>query len=42
MSIEQERAIARKYTGGFPLFMVVWGVGGFFLWVSLFPLVHLG
>ena len=40
--MEPEREIARKYIGGFPLFMVVWGLGGFALWVSLFPLVHLG
>ncbi|MCX2980474.1 beta-carotene hydroxylase [Halieaceae bacterium IMCC14734] len=41
MSIEQERAIAKKYIGRFPLFMAVWGVAGFSLWVALFPLVHL-
>lgn len=42
VSIEQERAIAQKYIGGFPWFMVIWGVGGFALWLALFPLVHLG
>lgn len=42
MSIEQERAIAQKYIGGFPWFMFLWGVGGFGLWLALFPLVHLG
>ncbi len=40
MSMEQERTIAQKYIGGFPWFMVIWGLGGFALWVSLFPLVH--
>jgi beta-carotene hydroxylase len=42
MSMEEERAIARNYIGGFPWFMVIWGLGGFGLWLSLFPLVHLG
>jgi beta-carotene hydroxylase len=42
MSMAEERAIAQKYIGGFPWFMVVWGLGGFALWLSLFPLVHLG
>ena len=41
MSMEQERAIAKKYIGGFPWFMVIWGLGGFALWLALFPLVHL-
>jgi beta-carotene hydroxylase len=42
MSMSEERAIAQNYIGDFPLFMVVWGVGGFALWLALFPLVHLG
>lgn len=42
MSMEAERAIAKKYIGPFPWFMVIWGLGGFALWLSLFPLVHLG
>jgi beta-carotene hydroxylase len=42
VSMEQERAIAQQYIGGFPWFMVTWGLGGFALWLSLFPLVHLG
>ena len=42
MSLEAEQAIARKYIGGFPFFIVGWGLGGFFVWLSLFPLVHLG
>lgn len=41
MSLQQEREIARQYIGGFPWFMVIWGLGGFALWLSLFPLVHL-
>jgi beta-carotene hydroxylase len=41
MSQEDERAIAKKYIGGFPWLMVMWGLGGFLLWLSLFPLVHL-
>lgn len=42
MSIAAERVIARKYIGGFPLLMVVWGLGGFTLWLALWPLVVLG
>jgi len=38
----QERAIAQKYIGGFPWFMVIWGLGGFGLWLSLFPLTVMG
>jgi beta-carotene hydroxylase len=41
LSLQQEREIARQYIGGFPWFMVIWGLGGFALWLSLFPLVHL-
>ena len=42
MSMDDERAIAQKYIGGFPWFMVAWGLGGFLLWLALFPLVHSG
>jgi beta-carotene hydroxylase len=42
MSVAEERAIADKYIGQFPAFMVVWGLGGFFGWLALFPLVHSG
>ncbi|WP_229802553.1 fatty acid desaturase [Halioglobus pacificus] len=40
--MKEERAIAQKYIGPFPWFMVIWGLGGFLGWVALFPLVHLG
>jgi len=40
VSIQEERAIARRYTEGFPWFMAVWGLGGFMLWGALWPLVH--
>ena len=42
MSMTDERAIAQKYIGKFPWFMVIWGLGGFFAWVGLWPLVKLG
>ena len=42
MSLKEERAIAQKYIGDFPWFMVIWGVGGLLGWIALFPLVHLG
>lgn len=42
MSLQEERAIAQKYIGGFPWFMVIWGLGGFLGWIALFPLVHSG
>ncbi len=42
MSIREERAIAQKYIGGFPWVIVVWGPGGFLLWLSLWPLTHTG
>jgi fatty acid desaturase len=42
MSIAEERVIAKKYIGGFPLLMVVWGLGGFSLWLALWPGVMLG
>ena len=38
----EERAIAQKYIGGFPWVMVLWGLGGFVLWLALWPLVKLG
>lgn len=37
-----EKEIARKYTGGVPWMMVVWGLGNFALWLSLWPLVLSG
>ena len=40
MSMQEQRAIAQKYIGGFPWFMVTWGLGGFLLWVALWPLAH--
>ncbi|MBK6510971.1 MAG: fatty acid desaturase [Haliea sp.] len=42
MSISDERAIAQQYIGAFPWFMVIWGLGGFLLWVTLWPLAHTG
>lgn len=42
MSISDERAIAQQYIGAFPWFMVIWGLGGFLLWVALWPLAHTG
>jgi beta-carotene hydroxylase len=42
MSIAEERAIAQKYIGRPPLLMIVWGLGGFCLWLALWPLVILG
>lgn len=42
MSISDERAIAQQYIGAFPWFMVIWGLGGFLLWVTLWPLTHTG
>ena len=40
MSMQEQRAIAQKYIGVFPWFMVTWGLGGFLLWVALWPLAH--
>jgi beta-carotene hydroxylase len=37
--MREEYAIARKYLGRLPWEMVVWGLGNFVLWLSLFPLV---
>jgi beta-carotene hydroxylase len=42
VSISEERTIAQKFIGGFPLLMVVWGLGGFIVWLALWPLVILG
>lgn len=42
MSMQEERAIAQKYIGGFPWIMVIWGLGGFLLWLALWPLAHSG
>jgi beta-carotene hydroxylase len=42
MSISEERAIVQKYIGGFPWLMVTWGLGGFLLWLSLWPLASSG
>ena len=42
MSLEDERAVAQKYIGGFPWFMVMWGLGGVFLWLALWPLASQG
>ena len=42
MSIGEERVIAQKYIGGFPWLMVTWGLGGFMLWLALWPLVYSG
>ena len=39
MSKTEERAIAQKYIGGVPWLMVCWGLGGFFGWLALWPLV---
>lgn len=37
---DQERTIARRYIGGVPWPIVVWGIGGFLLWLALWPLAH--
>jgi len=37
-----EKDIARKYIGGMPWMMVVWGLGNLAIWLSLWPLVMLG
>ncbi len=42
MSFVEERRVAKKYIGQFPWFMVVWGLGGFGVWLTLFPLVQAG
>ena len=40
--IRQERAIARKYIGKFPLAMAIWGLGNLVCWLALWPLVFTG
>jgi beta-carotene hydroxylase len=42
VSVAEERVVVDRYIGKFPLFMVVWGLGGLFGWLALFPLVHAG
>jgi len=42
MSISEERAVVQKYIGGFPWLMVAWGLGGFLLWILLWPLTYMG
>ena len=42
VSIREERAIVQKYIGNFPWFMVIWGLGGFLLWLALWPLANSG
>ena len=37
-----EKEIARKYIGGVPWMMVVWGLGNFVVWLTLWPLVMTG
>ena len=38
----EEAAIARKYMGRVPWEMVVWGLGNFVLWLSIWPLAFTG
>ncbi|PWT90517.1 MAG: hypothetical protein C5B56_05310, partial [Proteobacteria bacterium] len=40
--IGEERAIARKYIGEFPLDMAIWGLGNLACWLALWPLVFTG
>jgi beta-carotene hydroxylase len=40
--IRQERVIARKYIGKFPLAMAIWGLGNLACWLTLWPLVFVG
>jgi beta-carotene hydroxylase len=40
--IRQERAIARKYVGKFPLAMAIWGICNLVCWLALWPLVFTG
>jgi beta-carotene hydroxylase len=37
--VRREQAIARKYIGGFPIVMAVWGLGNLLCWLALWPLV---
>lgn len=39
---KQELAIARKYTERLPWEAVIWGIGNFLIWLSLWPLVFMG
>ena len=40
--MRQERAIARKYMGNFPLAMAIWGLCNLVCWLALWPLVFTG
>ena len=40
--IRQERVIARKYMGKFPLAMAIWSLGNLVCWLALWPLVFTG
>lgn len=39
---KQELAIARKYAERLPWEAVIWGIGNFLIWLSLWPLVFIG
>lgn len=39
---KQELAIARKYAERLPWEAVIWGIGNFLIWLSLWPLVFMG
>jgi len=39
---KEEAAIARDFIGRFPWEMVAWGLGNFFVWLSIWPLVFSG
>lgn len=40
--LREEQAIARQFMGRVPWEMVVWGIGNFLVWLSLWPLVFSG
>lgn len=40
--VREEALIARRYMQRFPWEMVVWGLGNFVLWLSLWPLAFMG
>ena len=40
--LREEQAIARRFLGRVPWEMVVWGLGNFLVWLSLWPLVLTG
>jgi beta-carotene hydroxylase len=42
MSYAEEKAIAQKYIGNFPLLIVIWGLAGPAIWLALWPLVIYG